>query len=71
MPSISRRRAVTGEGERRERHAVRGRRRPGGVRADHVEDQGPGAAVDDQRRLLDCFQIVVGTFAPRAPFGEA
>ena len=36
----------------------------------HRVDDDIGAAVHDQRRLLDRFQIIVGTFASSAPFGD-
>jgi hypothetical protein len=36
----------------------------------HRVDDDIGAAVYDQRWLLDCFQIVVGTLASRTPFGD-
>ena len=36
----------------------------------HCVDDDIGAAVHDQRWLSDRFQIIVGTLASRAPFGD-
>jgi len=36
----------------------------------HRVDDDIGAAVHDQRWLLDHFQVIVGTFASSTPFGD-
>jgi hypothetical protein len=36
----------------------------------HRVDDDIGAAIDDQRWLSDCFQIIVGMIASRTPFGD-